>query len=192
MYAISRRRRGRSRRTDVTLLEYLDTPETAGPEELIYGAYRAAESPSATHQEIVGKLFHFLYAHVSERRLGSVWIAPLDVILDADAPLVVQPDLFVIRSGGAAIVDRKVHGAPDLVVEVLSPRPRIGSIEERVGWFGGHGVRECWLVHQIERTVEVLQFTRGSRSRRVFDRADRILSIVLPDFDRTLESILGE
>ena len=175
----------------MTLDEYFDTPESAGPEELIFGAYRTAESPTATHQEIVGKLFFFLYAHVFERQLGNVWLAPLDVVLARDPPLVVQPDVFMIRRGGAAVVDRKVFGAPDLVVEVLSPRPRIGDVAERVGWFGDHGVRECWLVHQIDRTVDVRQLTREGIGRRVFDRREPIRSIVLPEFHRTLDSIVG-
>ena len=176
----------------MTLREYLDTPESAGPEELIFGAYRAAESPTTAHQEIVGKLFVFLYAHVYERELGSVWVAPLDVILARDPPLVVQPDLFIVCHGGAAVIDRKVVGAPDLVVEVLSPRPRIGDVAERVGWFADYGVRECWLVHQIDRAVDVRQFTQGGTRRRVFDSHEPIESIVLPEFNRTLASLLGD
>jgi len=174
----------------MTLLEYLDTPESAGPEELIFGALRAAESPTTAHQEIVGRLHVFLFAHLAERRLGGVWLAPLDVILDPDAPLVVQPDLFVIRRDGAAIVDRKVYGAPDLVIEVLSPKPRLGTVEERVGWFRDYGVRECWLVHQIERTVDVLQFTGTTTVRRRYAAGEPIQSRVLPDFDRSLASML--
>jgi Uma2 family endonuclease len=185
-YRIDRRKR----RKLVTLLEYLDTPEVPGPEELIFGAYRVAESPSAYHQEIVGKLFLFLHDHVARRRLGSVWLAPLDVILAREPPLVVQPDLFVICRGGAAIVDRKVLGAPDLVVEVLSPRPRIGDLDERIGWFRDNGVRECWLVHELDRAVEILQFTPGMTKRRVCPADAPIESVVLPSFDRSLASML--
>ena len=184
-------RRRRRRRQDMTLLEYLDTPESAGPEELIFGKLYAAESPTTAHQEIVGRLHVFLFAHLLECRVGSVWLAPLDVILDADPPLVVQPDLFVIRRDGAAIVDRKVYGPPDLVIEVLSPKPRIGTVEERVGWFREYGVHECWLVHQIERTVDVLQFSVRGTDRRRHAADEPIQSGVLPDFNRSLAAICG-
>ena len=176
----------------MTLQEYLVTPESVAPQELIFGAFRVADSPSPIHQAAVAALFLNLHEHVSARSLGTVWFAPLDVILDVDQALVVQPDLFFIADGGAAIIADKVRGAPDLVVEVLSPRPRIGEIDERVAWFRDYGVRECWLVHQLRRTVDVLQFEGGrTTSNRSHDAHERIVSDVLPGFDRTLVQMLG-
>ena len=176
----------------MTLQEYLNTPETVAPQELIFGSVRVADSPSPIHQAAVAALFLALHEHVSARALGTVWFAPLDVVLGAEQALVVQPDLFFVARDGVAVVADKVRGAPDLVVEVLSPHPRIGDIEERLAWFCDFGVRECWLVHQIKRTVAVLQFEGGRlRSRREHDAHERIVSGVLPAFDRSLGSLLG-
>jgi Uma2 family endonuclease len=176
----------------MTLQEYLATPESVTPQELIFGALRVADSPSPTHQASVAALFLALHEHVTRRALGTVWFAPLDVILDADRALVVQPDLLFIANDGAAIVADKVRGAPDLVVEVLSPKPRIGDIGERVSWFRDYGVRECWLVHQTGPTVEVLEFeSKHLTARREHDAFDAIQSRVLPDFNRTLSGVLG-
>lgn len=176
----------------MTLQEYLATPESVAPQELIFGALRVADSPSPAHQTTVAALFLALHEHASARALGTVWFAPLDVILDAEQALVVQPDLLFIARDGAAIVADKVRGAPDLVIEVLSPKPRVGELEERVSWFRDYGVRECWLVHQTRRSVEVLQFDQGRRTTsREHDELDRIASGVLPDFDRTLGAMLG-
>ena len=176
----------------MTLSEYFETPESVTPQELIYGAIRVAESPSAIHQRAVGALFLALHEHVAAEERGDVWLAPLDVILDVNGPLVVQPDLFVILKGSAATVLRKVFGAPDLVIEVLSPHPRIGATEERVRWFREHGVRECWLVHQVTQRVDVLQFEgRRDRSQQSFESHEHIRSGVLPEFKRTLGSIVG-
>ncbi len=176
----------------MTLYEYFQTPETVTPQELIYGAVRVAESPSPIHQHAVGSLFLALHAHLAKAGAGKVWLAPLDVILDADAALVVQPDLFVILKGGAAIVEDRVYGPPDVVVEVLSPRPRIGELAERVAWFQHYGVRECWLVHQITGTVNVLGFEGGRLvSETTHHREEPIASAVLPDFDHSLTSIVG-
>jgi len=176
----------------MTLSEYFETPETVLPQELIYGAFRVAESPSATHQQTVGNLFLALHAHVVGESLGTVWLAPLDVILDAERALVVQPDLLVVLNDGAAVLMDKVYGAPDLVIEVLSPNPRIGTLAERLGWFQRHGVRECWLVHPATHRIEVLQFQDGHlRSRREFGVDDVIESAVLPRMKLSPLSILG-
>ena len=186
------RRTRRRRRKIMTLQEYFSTPETVLPQELIYGTMRVADSPTPVHQEAVGRLFLALREHVSRRGLGTVWLAPLDVILDAERALVVQPDLFAILRGGAAIVADKVRGAPDLVIEVLSPQPRIGEVTERVTWFRDHGVRECWLVDQIDRRIDVLQFEAGQlRSEQAFGPDDPIESRVLPEFRGSLVSIIG-
>lgn len=176
----------------MTVDEYIATPETVVPQELIYGEMRVAESPSPAHQRTVGVLYRALHEHVSEGRLGEVWLAPLDVILDRERALVVQPDLFFISEASASIVGERIEGAPDLVIEVLSPRPRIGEVAERVGWFATYGVRECWLVKQTEREVEVLELSGGLvASRAVFRGDEAVRSSVLPALRLTLFGIFG-
>ena len=179
----------------MTTAEYLRTPESLVPTELIYGKLRVTESPLPRHQAIVLDLTLALVSHVQERSLGNVWISPLDVILDAERALIVQPDLFFISTERSHILMDRVRGAPDLVVEVLSPHPRIGKLGERIGWFQEYGVKECWLIHhlehRIEHRIEVLNFS----GTNVIDRASfynktPIRSRVLPDFAKTLESML--
>jgi hypothetical protein len=76
------------------------------------------------------------------------------------------------------------------VLEVLSPHPRIGKLDERVAWFGEYGVRECWLLHQPQKRVEVLGFAdRRVVRRKSFDQDAAIESEVLPEFRRTLRSV---
>jgi len=78
------------------------------------------------------------------------------------------------------------------VIEVLSPRPRIGTLDERIAWFAQYGVRECWLVHQDARTVEVLEFSSGAvADRRVCQSQERLRSTVLPAFSATPATIFG-
>lgn len=176
----------------MTLYEYFQTPETVLPQELIHGVVRVAESPSPIHQHIVGNMFLALHFHLTRYGLGKAWLAPLDVILDADAPLVVQPDLFVILNRSAAVVEDRVYGPPDLVIEVLSPRPRIGELAERLEWFRDYGVREVWLVHQVAGHVNVLRYEqRRLVSETTHGRVDVIESGVLPDFEYSLAMIVG-
>src|SRR5262249_14921065 len=144
------RRRRPLKRGAMTTSDYLALPETVRPQELAFGAHRVADSPLPRHQEAVLRLAVALNSHLQLHQAGTVWIAPLDVILDYDQALVVQPDLFVVSNDRAHIVGERISGAPDLVVEVLSPRPRVGDINERVGWFARYGVRECWLAYLAE------------------------------------------
>lgn len=178
----------------MTVDDYLTkTPVTVKPTELIFGALRAAESPTPRHQSAVFELALALTDHVRVRKLGKVWLSPLDVILHEQRALVVQPDLFFISNEREWIVRDRVWGAPDLVVEVLSPNPRIGKTEERVQWFAEYGVRECWLVHQDQRSVAAIRFgNRRIADRRVHDRRTRIESGVLPEFTCSLDDILED
>jgi Uma2 family endonuclease len=174
----------------MTTAEYLTSGETLRVQELVFGrVWVARESPTSRHQNLVKKLARALDDHVEDLRLGEIWIAPLDVVLDSGRALVVQPDLFFISRARADIVRERVYGAPDLVVEVLSPQPRIGDIVTRVGWYADYGVRECWLVYQNDRRVAVLTLDGGIRERREFASSSRIQSRVLPGFDRSLSSI---
>src|SRR5690349_6438934 len=116
-------RRGRRKAGHMTLIDYLATPETVLPTELVFGAMRVADAPLVPHQRAVVKFFQTLDAHAAMHRIGEVFLAPLDVILDADAPLVLQPDLLLVTTERAHIVSDRVFGAPDLVVVILSPRP---------------------------------------------------------------------
>jgi Uma2 family endonuclease len=167
----------------MTTAEYLQTPETVLPCELAYGVMRVAEAPAVSHQRIVGRLHLALAPFIQERRLGEVLLAPTDVILDYDAALVVQPDLLVVSPERASIVAEHVNGAPDLVIEVLSPHPRIGKLHERLGWFARAGVRECWLVSLPERCLIVLTMDAGAvAERRTYAAGEAISSAVVPGF----------
>lgn len=162
------------------------------PQELVYGVVRDAPAPTPGHQWVVGQIFMALAEYARIHDAGGVWLSPVDVVLDQRQPLVVQPDIIFVARPRLHIVRDRVWGAPDLVVEVLSPQPRIGSIDERLEWFGRYGVRECWLVHQAEEEIEVLQFVRREfESRRFYAANEAVRSTVLPLFERSLTSMLG-
>jgi Uma2 family endonuclease len=175
----------------MTVAEYFRTPESLLPAELAFGVFRVADAPTPRHQSMVANLFRALDAHVRQRRLGRVWLAPLDVVLDEKQALIVQPDLLFISNERAWIVGDRVRGAPDLVIEVLSPHPRVGHTEERVAWFATYGVRECWLVHQERNEIAVLSLSSGAVvEKSTFGVHDPIGSRVLPDLTSSLDEIL--
>ena len=99
--------------------------------------------------------------------------------------------MFVSRAR-ADIVRERIYGAPDLVLEVLSPDARIGSLEERLRWFVEYGVREIWLYHQPQRRLEILTCEhRDVVARETFLWLAHIRSAVLPFFTPGLGAITG-
>src|SRR3954470_17315866 len=159
---------------------YLRTPETLLPQELVYGYVREAAAPTAAHQRVVGELYVRLRQHLRDTGVGEVWLSPIDVVLDADRDLVVQPDLSVVLAEHADRVTDRIWGAPDLVVEVMSPRLRIGTVDERLAWFASYGVRECWLVHLPGSRIEIVDFAGGVAVPTMYGPIDAIRSSVLP------------
>lgn len=173
--------------------EYFRTPETMLPQELVYGVVRDAAAPTPRHQTAVADIYRCLYEHLRQTRSGRLWISPIDVVLDRERALVVQPDVIVVLNERLNIVTDRVWGAPDLVVEVMSPLPRIGRLDERLEWFARYGVRECWLLHQLTRQIEVIVCASGSNAtRRTVLPHERVRSEVLPQFDFTPAGILSE
>ena len=129
--------------------------------ELINGEfYEMAPSPSAVHQWSSFTLARLLADFVDRLALGVVYMAPFDVIFSENDTL--QPDiLFVKEERRSIITHRACEGAPDLVVEVLSPstsRRDLGIKRERYARFG---VQEYWLVNPVARSIEVLVLREG-------------------------------
>jgi len=151
-----------------------------------------AESPVVRHQRVVRDLTIALTVFTRERRLGEVLPAPMDVILDREANLVVQPDIVFVSAERAEIVSDRIDGAPDLAVEVLSPHPRIGDLHERIGWFARYAVKECWLVDLQRRQVAVLTLDAGRiAGRGLFGGHERLVSAVLPGLSLAPSDLFG-
>jgi hypothetical protein len=88
----------------MTTPEYLRTTETVLPRELAHGELHVADSPSVSHLRVVIELTLALVPFVRERQLGELLVAPMDVILDFEGALVVQPDLLFVSKARAHIV----------------------------------------------------------------------------------------
>lgn len=174
----------------MTLAEYFQTPETLLPQELIFGAVRVADAPYVPHQRLVLRLATALQEHVDETNTGEVFVAPIDCIFDRERALVLQPDIVFVSHSRRDIVLDRIYGAPDLAIEILSPNPRIGQLDERVRWFAQYGVAEIWLYHQTEHRLHVLTCADGEVvSRRTFGDDTPIESKVLPQFHSTMRAV---
>ena len=168
----------------MTADEYLyDTEETNRSRELSYGMVREPPAPFFSHQSLVLKVAKIWSDHVEPRKLGRVAVAPVDVVLDRERALIVQPDVLFVSTERLSIIRNQVWGAPDLVAEVLSHSTENRDRGEKLEWYRQYGVRECWLVDLYGDGVTVVDFTGASPVARVAKGVDSIRSTVLPDLE---------
>ena len=147
---------------------------TALPEgtlaQLIDGDIIVSPVPNVKHQLVIGRLSRLLANFVDDRNLGVVFGSPLDVRLAEQR--VFQPDIvFVSRERLNILGEQEVEGAPDLVVEVLSPSTGTYDLTKKRSAYEEAGVREYWIVDPDGESVEVLVLEEGTyqSSARVQD-----------------------
>lgn len=135
--------------------------------ELIKGkVFRsAAAAPGRIHQEISGKIFTQLFNFL-ENHPCKVYQAPFDVRLpvkskrNEDIDTVVQPDICVICDN-SKLDDLGCVGAPDLIIEILSPGNNKKELKNKYEVYEESGVREYWIIHPDEQTVMVYTLVEG-------------------------------
>lgn len=130
-----------------------DTPEDGNRYEVIDGELFVSPPPVERHQRGAGSLYGILWQHVTARRLGRVYFAPIGVVLDAENG--VQPDLIFVSNERAGIItERGVEGAPDLVVEVLSPSTRARDRGIKMRRYAAAGAPHYWLLDPSTQNLE--------------------------------------
>jgi Uma2 family endonuclease len=145
--------------------------------------------PSRKHQKIEGKIFFNLYKEL-ENKECEVYHAPFDVRLlknkgqtNEEVETVVQPDIVVVCDT-SILDDKGCNGAPDLVVEVLSPSTMKKDFNEKYNIYEENGVKEYWLFHPELKIVEtyVLQNDKFHLNLRLENANGVITSPLFPDF----------
>jgi len=177
-------------RERITAAEYAQMPETNLPVELIDGEIIEMPSPKTEHQQISGNLYSLIKTLIPG---GSVFYSPLDVHLDEYN--VVQPDIFWV-SGQESLCklgkDGYWHGAPDLVVEILSEGTGLRDRREKFRLYEKHGSKEYWLVEPGQKYLEVWALADGQFKRLgVFGADDTFESPALGGAKVELKSALA-
>ena len=123
--------------------DYWHLPEDGKRYEILDGGLNVIASPNRRHQCVARSLYDHL-ASLARRGLGEVYFAPLAVILDDHS--VVEPDLlYVSKERSHILADRGIEGAPDLVVEILSPSSRRTDAHTKSKLYARTGVRHYWI-----------------------------------------------
>ncbi|MCY4637585.1 MAG: Uma2 family endonuclease [Acidobacteria bacterium] len=164
-----------------TYKDYCATPDDERY-ELLNGNLMMVPAPNRKHQEVLGTLYLELGNFAKEHELGRVYVAPFDVVLsDTD---IVQPDLlFISRAREHTLTEENVRGAPDLVIEILSPSTAERDLGYKHELYGRHGVLRStgssirWRDHrrasQRDGRLELAE---------TFERRDTLRTAVLDGF----------
>lgn len=167
---------------------YKILPEGA-PYQLIEGELIMTPAPNPRHQMILGKIYRYLAEFVEERKIGIVLLTPIDVYIDDENAF--QPDLILIVNERKEIIKNDgIYGAPDLVIEILSPSTARYDIREKFRIYEKYGVKEYWIVDPEISSIEI--YTKDREHFSLITRAEgkgEIESVLLKGFRLTLDEI---
>lgn len=159
---------GAKKQGEYTLDDYYQIPDDQRV-ELIDGVFYDMAAPTSIHQIIAGHFHAQLLNYVRSKKGKCMpMISPLDVQLNCDNRTMVQPDVVVVCDRDK-IIKRCVYGAPDLVVEVLSPFTRKKDMTLKMHKYADAGVKEYWLIDPDKQTIIVYDFANDVYSIYGFD-----------------------
>ena len=167
--------------------------------ELIRGKVfrQAAAAPRRVHQELSMVLSNKFYEFLKGKTC-KVYVAPFDVRLPVssrrheDIDTVVQPDLCVVCDP-EKLDELGCVGAPDLIVEILSPGNNKKELQLKYEVYEASGVKEYWVVHPDERTLLIYILEAGKyKPTRLFTIGDQVRSQTLAGFVLYLDEVFGE
>lgn len=141
----------------ITLEQYEALPEDKRV-EVFDGVIYDMASPSQIHQAISMQLSTVINNYIlSKKGPCSIFNAPFDVKL-SDAPLIiVQPDIMVVCDKDK-LDDKRCNGAPDFIIEIVSPSNPADDYIRKLYYYENHGVREYWIVDPKRKTITVNYF----------------------------------
>lgn len=178
-----------------TYADYCSWPEEERWELIDGVAYDMTPAPSRLHASISGDLF-FALKRFFDGKPCEVYAAPFDVRLpvngepDDQVETVVQPDILVVCDG-KKLDDKGCRGAPDLVIEILSPATASKDCILKRALYEKHGVREFWLVDPANRMVTVYSLAADGLFGKsaVYSAEDTVQVGLFPDLKIDLAGI---
>lgn len=147
--------------------------------ELIDGKIVIGVTHTPAHQRVVREVL-FLLTSVSRQTGGEAFVSPIEVFLD-DLN-VYEPDVLYLKPNSRCVVgDKRLTGAPDLVIEVLSPSTAKVDRQEKYAAYEQHGVGEYWIIDPAHGLIEVWMLGAGGTFIRsgVFAYGDSFMSATL-------------
>ncbi|HEY0142771.1 MAG TPA: Uma2 family endonuclease [Thermoanaerobaculia bacterium] len=179
--------------TKLTYEDYLQLPDDGNRYEIIDGELVLNPTPVFRHQRILGNLFFALELHFRSHGGGLVVVAPFDVVLSPHQ--MYEPDLLIVLDEHRSIVTEKnVTGAPDLVVEILSPGTRSRDEKVKRANYERYGVSEYWLVDPEDEVVMIDRRVGGAFVRAAvleYEKGDTLATPLIPGFSLSLAEVFA-
>lgn len=122
--------------------------------EIIQGDLLMIPAPNLAHQRISRELGFALCQYLKDKELGEIFYAPIDVVFDSEN--ILQPDIVVVlRDNEEILKEKAIVGAPDVVIEIISPTSITRDRNEKHKLYEKFGVPEYWLVDPGNKSIEV-------------------------------------
>ncbi len=174
--------------TKFTHADLLNCPEDSKRREIIDGELFVTPAPRIPHQKILLRLTSAITTYLDKHPLGDLIISPMDVIFsDFD---VLQPDLLFVLNEHKEILKDWVRGAPDLVVEILSPTTEARDRGIKLKAYAKFGVQEYWIVDPDSRAIEIYRLAKKAyKLAQTCREAESLTTTLLPGFTCPLASI---
>ncbi len=171
-----------------TYEDYLNTPE-GERYELIDGELILVASPNEGHQMASVNLVSLMNPHAKDRGLGWVFHAPFDIVFSDTE--VVQPDImFISKEREDVRTPANVRGAPDLVVEILSPSSLGRDWGYKRELYAKYGVKEYWIADPVHKMVSVMLLRDGVLELAgTYVEGDTVVSSALEGFSVEISAI---
>jgi len=168
--------------------DLLEMPDDGKRREIVDGEVYVAPSPLSSHQRILGNLAYAFWKFLEAHPLGELLVSPMDVILSAHD--VLAPDLLFISNEHRDYVQDWVRGAPDLVIEILSPASKVRDRGIKSKAYARYGVREYWIVDPTAEVIEVYRLTERGFELAAKRAKDAVVETpLLPGFCLLVDSI---
>ena len=171
-----------------TYEDYVKLPEGA-PYQLIGGELIMTPAPTPYHQIVSRKIMSLLIQYVEKNNLGEILYSPIDVYFSEED--VFQPDIIFISKERLNIIgETKIKGAPDLIIEILSPATAYYDLGRKYEVYEKNGVKEYWIVHPERKSIEIYQNQEGQfKLIQMAKEKDTVNSSLFKDFELNLERI---
>lgn len=157
--------------------------------ELIDGTLYMMAPPDRIHQKLVMELSATIRQHIhSEGGDCEVYPAPFAVVLNADDETYVEPDISIICDKNK-LTDRGCKGAPDFVIEIVSPSSRKMDYSKKMVLYSDSGVREYWIVDPAKERTTVYHFEEDS-APVIYTFDQEIISGIFEHFSVTIIDML--
>ena len=173
-----------------TYADYAMLPEGA-PYQLIGGKLVMTPAPTTFHQIILVRLMEKLLLFTAKEKSGQVLVSPVDVYFEEKETY--QPDIIFIAKDRLQIIEReKIKGAPDLIIEILSPSTGYYDLKKKAAVYARHRVKEYWIVDPEDYSIEVHQEAAGKyQLKQRVEQKGEAKSLLLDGFAVEAEEIFA-